>query len=135
MNFGEKVRDLRRKKNMSQKELAEACHVTIRTIQSYEAGKSYPKKREIYGVLASVLECDQNYLLTEEAEFLTTASSLYGQRGVDQARAILEQTAAMFAGGDLSEDDKIEFLNEIQSLYLDSKVRAKKFTPKKYLDT
>ena len=28
--------------------------------------------------------------------------------------------------------DQIEFLNEIQTLYLDSKKRAKKFTPKKY---
>ena len=31
-------------------------------------------------------------------------------------------------------EDKTAFMDEIQSLYLDSKRRAKKFTPKKYLD-
>jgi gluconate kinase len=39
----------------------------------------------------------------------------------------------MFAGGSLTDEDKIAFMDEIQSLYLDSKRRAKKFTPKKYL--
>ena len=37
------------------------------------------------------------------------------------------------AGGSLTDEDKIAFMDEIQSLYLDSKRRAKKFTPKKYL--
>ena len=37
------------------------------------------------------------------------------------------------AGGALTDEDKIAFMDEIQSLYLDSKRRAKKFTPKKYL--
>ena len=39
----------------------------------------------------------------------------------------------MFAGGELTDDDKTAFMDEIQMLYLDSKKRAKKFTPKKYL--
>ncbi len=45
----------------------------------------------------------------------------------------LEQTAAMFAGGEREEEDQIAFLNEIQTFYLDSKKRAKKYTPKKFL--
>lgn len=40
----------------------------------------------------------------------------------------------MFAGGELSDEDKTAFMDEIQMLYLDSKKRAKKFTPKKYLN-
>jgi len=39
----------------------------------------------------------------------------------------------MFAGGGLSDEDKTAFMDEIQTLYLDSKKRAKKYTPKKYL--
>ena len=46
---------------------------------------------------------------------------------------IIAQTAAMFAGGGLSDEDKTAFMDEIQTLYLDSKKRAKKYTPKKYL--
>ena len=39
----------------------------------------------------------------------------------------------MFAGGELSDEDKTALMDEIQMLYLDSKMRAKKYTPKKYL--
>ena len=47
----------------------------------------------------------------------------------------MEQAAALFAGGELSDDDKLAFLHEMQQLYLDSKDRAReKFTPKKYRD-
>ena len=55
------------------------------------------------------------------------------QEAQNQAQQIIEQAAAMFAGGELSDEDKTAFMDEIQMLYLDSKKRAKKFTPKKYL--
>ena len=72
------------------------------------------------------------YIKTENESFITTAFAQYGTRGAAQAQQILDQTAAMFAGGDLSDEDKMAFLHEIQSLYFDSKKRSKKFTPKKY---
>lgn len=51
---------------------------------------------------------------------------LYGRRGQLQAKDILEQNAQLFAGGELSDDDQLAFINEMQQLYLDSKIRAKK---------
>ncbi len=133
MKFGEKLKELRKKKGISQTELAERIGVSLRTIRGWEIEGRYPKKRELYTSLAEVLDCEVSYLLTEEENFITQASELYGSRGEKQAERILEQTAALFAGGDLSDADQIAFLNEIQTLYLDSKKRAKKFTPKKYL--
>ena len=44
MNFGEKVRELREAKGLSQVELGRLIGVSYRTVQSYEAGKSYPKQ-------------------------------------------------------------------------------------------
>jgi hypothetical protein len=45
----------------------------------------------------------------------------------------LSQAAAVFAGGELSDEDRLAFMTEIQELYLESKdIAAKKFTPKKY---
>ena len=131
MNFGEKVKVLRKERKLSQQELAEAAGVSVRTLQNYEAGVSYPRQRSIYGRLSEALGCDQNYLMTENEEFITEAAAEYGTRGARQAQAIIEQTAAMFAGGELSDEDQIAFLNEIQALYLDSKRRAKKFAPKR----
>ena len=102
-------------------------------MQNYEANAFPPRYQRVYVSLAQALDCDVNYLKSDTSDFIITAASKYGPRGAQQAQAILDQTAAMFAGGDLSEDDKLAFVNEIQSLYLDSKERAKKFTPKKYL--
>ena len=71
--------------------------------------------------------------MSEEESFITEAAEQFGSRGAKQAQQILEQAAAMFAGGELSDEDKTAFMDEIQMLYLDSKMRAKKYTPKKYL--
>lgn len=132
MKFGEKLRQLRKSKGMSQTELGNQLGVTLRTVRGWELEGRYPKKRELYAKMAEIFGCEVSYLLTEEENFITGASELYGSRGAKQAEQILEQTAAMFAGGELSDTEQIAFINEIQSLYLDSEKRAKKFTPKKY---
>lgn len=132
MKFGDKIKALRKNKNLTQEALGNMIGVSKRTIINYEKGTSYPQDHEIYAKLASALECDENYIKTENENFITTAFAQYGTRGAAQAQQILDQTAAMFAGGDLSDEDKMAFLHEIQSLYFDSKKRSKKFTPKKY---
>ena len=132
MKFGDKIKNLRVDKKLSQQALGELIGVSARTIQNYESGVSYPKAHEIYAKLANALGCNENYIKTEDEEFITNASAQYGTRGASQAQQILEQTAAMIAGGELSDEDKLEFMHEIQSLYFDSKDRAKKFTPKKF---
>ena len=133
MTFGEKVKTLRTTKKMSQAQLAQELGVALRTVSGWENQNRYPKKRELYQNLADSLGCDISYLMSEEESFITEASEQYGSRGAKQAQQILEQAAAMFAGGELSDEDKTAFMDEIQMLYLDSKQRAKKFTPKKYL--
>ena len=133
MTFGEKIRSLRKGKKMSQQELASMVGVSYRTIRSWEVEGRYPKQNILYQKLADALQCDVSYLMSENASFITEASEQFGNRGAKQARQILEQAAAMFAGGSLSDEDKIAFMDDMQMLYLDSKRRAKKYTPKKYL--
>lgn len=132
MTFGEKVQNLRKAKNMSQTQLADAIGVSLRTVRGWEIEGRYPKQHDFYQRLSDVLGCDVSYLTTEGESFITEATEQYGSRGAKQAQLILEQAAAMFAGGELSDEDKTAFMDEIQMLYLDSKKRAKKFTPKKY---
>ena len=133
MTFGEKVKNLRKTKNMNQTQLANAIGVSLRTVRGWEVEGRYPKQHDLYQKLADTLGCDVSYLMAKEESFITEATEQYGSRGTKQAQQILEQAAAMFAGGELSDEDKIAFMDEIQTLYLDSKKRAKKFTPKKYL--
>ena len=130
MTFGEKVKNLRKNRGLNQTQLADAVGVSLRTVRGWEIEGRYPKKHDLYQKLADILSCDISYLMTEEEAFITEASEQFGNRGAKQAQQILEQAAAMFAGGELSDEDKTAFMDEIQSLYLDSKRRAKKIYTK-----
>ena len=132
MKFSEKVKKLRKEMKLSQGELAAKIGVSARSVASYEAGTSYPRYKEVYEALAAALGVDVNYLRTEDEEFLEDVGQQFGSRGQRQAIAILEEARQLFAGGELSEEDQIAFLTEMQQLFLDSKQRAKKFTPIRY---
>ena len=133
MKFGEKVKKLRKELKLSQSDLAAKIGVSARSVAAYEAGTSYPRYKETYEALAAALGVDVNYLRTEEEEFLEEVGQQFGSRGQRQATAILSEARELFAGGELSDEDKLAFLTEMQQLFLDSKQRAKRFTPKKYL--
>ena len=132
MKFSEKVKKLRKEMKLSQGDLAAKISVSARSVASYEAGTSYPRYKEVYEALAAALGVDVNYLRTEDEEFLEDVGQQFGSRGQRQATAILEEARQLFAGGELSEEDQIAFLTEMQQLFLDSKQRAKKFTPIRY---
>ena len=126
MKFGDKLREQRKKRGLSQEALARVLDFGRTTIINYESGKSYPQDRKAYYALAEFFEVDVNYFLTEDEHFLTAAAELYGKHGQDQARVILEQTAALMAGGKLSDNDKLAFSREMQAIFLDSKEREAK---------
>ena len=131
IKFGDKLKNQRIRRGLTQVELASALGIARRTLCYYEQGVTYPKQRAFYTKLADFFALDVNYFLTEDEEFLTEAAEKYGRRGLSQAQAVLDQAAALFAGGELSDDDKQAFIREMQELYFDSKERAKKFRPKK----
>lgn len=117
MNFGEKVSQLRKQNGLTQRQLADALGVSLRTITNYETGGRYPKQREIYKKLADVLQVDINYLLTENETFIVYAHEQYGNRGMQQAQRLLAEVRGLFSGGDLNEEDKDEMMRAIQDAY------------------
>ena len=133
MKFNERLKELREKSKLTQEQLAKISGVSSRMIQRYEYGTSRPRL-DAAEKLAKALNVTTDQLLGNGDMLVAQAAEKYGSRGAKQAQQILEQAAAMFAGGELSDEDKTAFMDEIQMLYLDSKRRAKKFTPKKYLN-
>ena len=139
MELGEKIRRARRTQHMTQAELAKAVGVSTRSIQAYELNQSVPRSYELYVKLARALSVTPESLsgMTEKeietADFVEAAAERYGARGKAQARAILDQASAMFAGGELSEEDELIFMHEIQQIYFESKSIARKYAPRRYL--
>ena len=117
MKFGDKLKEQRKKRGLSQTEVANAIGMTWRTLANYERHMSHPQDRNVYTKLASFFEVDINYFLTEDDEFLTAAAEMFGKKGQSQAKILLEQTAALFAGGELSDSDKEAFSRGMQSVF------------------
>ncbi len=135
MQFGEKIKAARQACGMTQKALAEAAGVTTRTIQLYEANDRQPKNATTIISLAHALNVGTDYFLSEQElerikeqeAFLSVAADKYGTRGRAQARLILDQASALFAGGELSEEDKEAFFRTMTEIYFDAKSKAKKY--------
>lgn len=127
MKFGEKLRALRAQKHISQEQAARAAGISRRAYGSYEQDGVYPRNREIYARLAALFECDVNYLLTEDEDFVARAGERYGSRGRIQAQELVREASALFAGGDLADEDKDEMLRAIQEAYWIAKERNRKY--------
>ena len=133
MKFGEKVRLLRNEKKLSQTELGKMCGLSLRTIRNYEVDGRYPKQREVYAKLAAALGCEINFLLSEDEELVLQAQQNYGYKGARNAEELVASVSALFAGGELSENDKDAVMRALQDAYWMAKERNKeKYTPKKY---
>lgn len=113
--FGERLLKLRKDKGLSRRELAELCSVTDKSIQNYETDFRSPKN-EVTQRLAKALGVSVSFLVdgTEPTDDLTEPDR----------KEILEMASALFAGGELSEDEQLAFLTELQTIYLDSKKKA-----------
>lgn len=132
MKFGEKLKKLRLERQASQDDAAKAAGISRRAYIGYEQEGRYPRKRETYAALAEFFGVDSNYLLTEDEEFVTAAGEQYGSRGKRQAEELVAELSGMFAGGEMSEEDKDAAMLALQKAYWDCKADNRKYTPKKY---
>ncbi len=126
MKFGEKVRLLRIENKLSQTDLGKLCGLSLRTIRNYEVNGRYPKQREVYTKLAAALGCKVNYLLSENEEFTLQAQQADGYKGVRDAEEVIADVSALFAGEQLSEQDKDAVMRALQDAYWMAKERNKK---------
>ena len=132
MTFGEKLRTLRLKANMKQKELAEKAGLGLNTISNYEKGKTYPQNREVYTILANILGVSADELRNENDDFIISARERYGYTGKKQAQKLVEEMGGLFAGGELSDEDLDGVMKAFRDYYWKAKEDNKKYTPKKY---
>ena len=111
LSFGEKIKNLRKEKGISQEKLAEMLGVTRRSILNYETKSIYPKSGAVLSKIAEIFGVSTDYLLSENEDDISS-----------EMDKILKNTQALFAGGTLSEEDKIAFVNQIRKIYLDSEI-------------
>lgn len=132
MLFGEKVKQLRKEKGLTQTELAEAVGVTLRTVQNYEGKNLFPKNQDVVNKLCKVLDTTPDYLISDDDKFVNAAYERDGTRDRRYAEKLVSEVSAFFFGGELPEEDRDNVMQAIQEAYWRSKEKNKKYTPKKY---
>ena len=79
MNFGEKLRILRKEKGLSQKDVAEKLKISLRTYSSYELNQRRPRTQAKWEEIASFFEKDVDYLQIDDIEKKTTILESYSK--------------------------------------------------------
>lgn len=118
MLFGDQLKRLRLRAGFSQKELAGKTGLSVRSIQNYESNSRHPKDVEILGRLASALGAGVSELMPGGGVPLL---------GVD---ALVSELQALFAGGELGEEDKEAVFRAISDAYLDAREKNRKYGKK-----
>ena len=133
--FSEKVKDARLQLGLSQKQLGEAIGVSVRTISSYEKEGKMPRQGTIFK-LAKALGVSVKFLVDDHCEnplediekdrYIEDAREKYGSKGAKDVDKLLADNAALFAGGELSQEQKDEFFQAVMVAYVTCKEEAQK---------
>lgn len=141
MTFSDKIKRSREVANMTQQELARAVGVSQRTIASYESGGARAR-RSTTEKLARALKVSVKFLTDDSCTnpledigkdaYIDEARAMYGSKGVRDMEELLQDNAALFAGGGLSQEQKDAFFQAVMTAYVTCREEArKKFSPKK----
>lgn len=132
MELKDKLSRLRKIAGLTQIELGKKAGVTTRAIQNYENGSRIPRL-DVLSKLAYALEVDVDDLVSDNEHFIIEAKEKYGSKGKVDAEELIQNANALFAGGDISEEDKANVMEALQEAYWKAKImNKKKYTPKKY---
>ena len=132
--FSEKVKEARNELGLSQTQLGEAAGVSLRTILAYEKGEKYPRPATMLK-LAKALKVSVKFLSDDECMnpvediekdgYIEEARERYGAKGARDVDQLLADNAALFAGGELSQDQKDAFFEAVMKAYITCKEEAR----------
>lgn len=139
-SFAEKVFDARTELGFSQSQLGERVGVSLRSILAYEKGEKTPRPSTVLK-LARVLNVSVKFLTDENCEnplediekdgYIEEARERYGAKGARDLDTLIRENCALFAGGELTAEEKDVFFEALTKAYIACKEEAReKFTPK-----
>ena len=129
--FAERLKSLRISHKMTQDELCEKLGIVRKTLSDYENGKRYPKSTQTLLKLCEVFDVSMDFLLDNQDALILSANEKYGSRGSAKARKLINETSVLFAGGELSEEDKALVFRAISDLFWETREENRKYAPKK----
>lgn len=139
--FSEKVRTARTLLNLNQAQLGELIGVSSRAVGAYESQGVLPRHKTMLK-LAETLQVSVDYLTRDDIEdptyglekqpYVQETRERYGNKAAREIDFLMERNAALFAGGEISQDAKDAYFEAVMQAYLESKeIAREKFGRKK----
>jgi len=135
MTFSDKIKRAREVAKLTQNELAQQVGVSQRTIASYESGGAKARRSTIEK-LARALKVSVKFLTDDDCidpladiekdDYIDQARAMYGAKGVRDMEELLRENTALFAGGELSQEQKDMFFQAVMTAYVTCKEEASK---------
>ncbi|MGY3779298.1 helix-turn-helix domain-containing protein [Isobaculum melis] len=137
--LADKLKELRNKKNLTQKELAQLLNVSQQTIGSWEVGRAEPNNETLI-LLSEIFNVSTDYLLGKKNDKqyweLTEKEEKDVGKQIDKILDGMENdTDINFYGEPMSHEDRELLANALEiGLRLSKEKAKKKFTRKDYRD-
>ena len=134
MTFGEKVRENRLSLHLTQEELGNLVGVSKRSILAYETRGIRPrsgmlrKLAKALGVSERYMEddsVDDPLLGLERTPWLEETRERYGAKAAREIDYLMDRNAALFAGGEVSQEQKDAYFEAVMRAYLACKQAAR----------
>jgi len=113
--FGERLKELRKKKHLTQEQLSKAFYLNKSSISRYENGTQTPEN-ELLQSIADYFDVSLDYLMGR-TNIVNTHSNIVAPTKKEQKDhdAFIEDAKALFMNGELDEDDKEKIFKEEKS--------------------
>ena len=141
--FPEKVKEARVSLGISQPQLGKKIGLSVRSVIAYEKGEKKPrpasmlKLAKALGVSVKFLsddECEDPMADIEKDDYIAEARERYGAAGAKNMDDLLSANTALFAGGELSQEQKDAFFEAVMKAYITCKEEARRKFGKKEQD-
>ena len=139
-DFAERLTRLRTDAGLTRAQLGEKIGVAGRSIINYENGERIPygdtcvKMAEVFGISTDeLLGVDNPELEMAKAKAVDEMGRFFGSSSANSAQTYLNGSNALLAGGTLTAEEQLDFIDVMRQVLAEAEVRARqKFTPKKF---
>ncbi len=121
MDFGEKLRTLRKDHNMSQTELGKRLQVSRRTVNGWEHEGRRPKDRKVYETLSAIFDCPLEYLLNDKNGLVSDVYEQFGMSRTHISKNLLLDIQAYFMSDSISAEEKDTLMFAIHEAYIEAR--------------
>ncbi len=117
MSFSSNLKRLRKEHELTQYEVAGAVDINMRTLQNYESGKCYPRKRETALRLAEFFKIPANELFSDDDLYPLSSEQNVKTKTYEEIDSILDDLCNLLYQENFSEENKSSIISIIRDKF------------------